>query len=77
MCVYMESDDKQKMKNYVINKLKIKLNLDKQKAVKMVENSVFNDLLEDDEEFLYHYSVDYWVEDVISEYSKIEDKILL
>lgn len=58
----------EKMRNYVINNLVADYHYDKEKAKLMVSDSVFNELLEEETEYVFHYSVMYWAKEVQAEY---------
>ncbi len=56
-----------KMKKYVINSLVADYQYDSKLAEKTVENSVFRKLLEEDTDYVFHYSVDYWAKEINNE----------
>lgn len=62
--------NKNRMKKYVIQCLIDDYNYSKKDATKLVNNSVFNEMLETDTEFVMHYSVEYWAKDVINDYNE-------
>ena len=55
------------MRNYVIDKLVNNYNYDYNEAKKIVNNSIFNQLLIEDTNYVFHYSVDYWAQEVNKE----------
>lgn len=58
----------EKMRNYVINELAINFKYDLEKAKSMVYDSVFNELLLEEPDYVFHYSVGYWAKEVQNEY---------
>ena len=65
------SGEIQKMKQYVINNLIDKYNYSFSEAEKMVEQSVFNQLLKEDTDYVFHYSVEYWAKEIYNEYTEL------
>lgn len=61
----------QKMKQYVINDLVDKYNYNVKEAENMVEESVFNQLLKEDTDYVFHYSVAYWAKEIYNEYNEL------
>ena len=55
------------MRNFVIDKLVNNYNYDYNEAKKIVNNSIFNQLLIEDTNYVFHYSVDYWAQEVNKE----------
>ena len=55
------------MRNFVIDKLVNNYNYDYNKAKEIVNNSIFNQLLIEDTNYVFHYSVDYWAQEVNKE----------
>ena len=60
-----------KMQKYVVEYLIDEYNIDDFNASKMVQQSSFNKLLEDNPEYVMHFNVEYWGDRVKSEYDKI------
>lgn len=71
-------EDIKKMKRYVIETYANKYCVNNySKAKKIVENSVFNDMLKNEPEYIMHYSIEYWVDDIKREYDEINSFMLL
>jgi len=54
-----------KMKKYVINSLVSNYRYENRDAIKIVNDSVFNQLILEDTEYVFHYSVNYWAKEVL------------
>lgn len=59
------------MKNYVIKYLINNYYYDYDKAKNIVEESSFYELLNENTNYIFHYSVDYWGEEVKKEYDEL------
>lgn len=51
-------------------------NIDRKHALDMMNDSNFNDLLEDDPLFVAHYPPAYWANDIIEEYRLLNEQML-
>ena len=57
-----------KMRDYVVNDLVANYHYDYNRAKDMALDSVFNKLLVEDTNYVFHYSVSYWAKEVNNEY---------
>ena len=57
-----------KMRNYVITNLVADYHYDETEARLIVLDSIFNELLKEETEYVFHYSVGYWAKEVQTEY---------
>lgn len=62
--------NKNRMRKYVIQHLIDIYNYSKRDATKLVNDSVFNEMLETDTDFIMHYSVEYWARDIVNDYNE-------
>jgi len=63
------SDTKiEKMRDYVIDAMVANYHFSYDRAKKMVFDSVFNKLLIEDTDYVFHYTVNYWAQEVNNEY---------
>lgn len=58
----------EKMRDYVINALVANYHYNYDTAKDMVFDSVFNKLLIEDTDYVFHYTVSYWAKEVNNEY---------
>lgn len=56
-----------KMRKYVINALVANYHYDYEKAKNTVINSAFNKMLVEDTDYVFHYTVGYWANEVNNE----------
>ena len=56
-----------KMRKYVINALVANYHYDYEKAKNAVVNSAFNRMLVEDTNYVFHYTVGYWADEVNDE----------
>jgi hypothetical protein len=59
------------LKQYVIDYLIHEEAIPYENATRMVEESTFNEILFEEREYVMHFSVKYWAEDVLEENSVI------
>lgn len=57
----------EKMRKYVVQNLVTNYHYDYEEAKKVVLESTFNQLLEEDTDYVLHYTVDYWAKEVNNE----------
>lgn len=59
----------QEFKQQVIDNLSNMTNLDMESIEDIVENSAFNAMLMINSTLFFHYSVEYWVKDIVDEFN--------
>ena len=59
--------DIEKMRKYVIQNLVTNYHYEDDNAKRVVLESTFNQLLEEDTDYVLHYTVDYWAKEVNNE----------
>lgn len=59
--------DIEKMRKYVINALVANYHYDYEKAQNVVASSAFNRMLVEDTDYVFHYTVAYWAQEVNNE----------
>lgn len=62
---------KNKMKRFVVDNLVANYHYSYTESRKIVEESTFNQLLEEETEYVFHYSVSYWTKAVKEEYESL------
>ncbi|MFT8341810.1 MAG: hypothetical protein ABF652_10305 [Clostridium beijerinckii] len=60
-------EDIEKMRKYVIQNLVTNYHYEDDNAKRVVLESTFNQLLEEDTDYVLHYTVDYWAKEVNNE----------
>lgn len=60
--------ERQKMKRYIIEDLIQNYSYEKKKAREIVDESVFNQLLTEEPDYVFHYSISYWTEEINNDY---------
>ena len=69
----MGTRDKELFKSLVEDSLRNRCSLSKDEALGMMNESTFQDLLEEDPMFVAHYPPEYWVEDIVAEYKLLSE----
>lgn len=64
-------EDIQEMKNYVIDELTEEYYYTKEIAKNIVKKSSFNKLINEEPDYVFHYNVSYWAEEINKEYKNV------
>lgn len=66
----VSKSDIDQLRNYVVEELIENYNYSLIEAKKAVKNSSFYEMLQEKPQYVFHYDVEYWAEDVDNEYHK-------